>query len=297
MQEISLLDAQRATQAPVSDTKAVSKPSAPTRMAISLAYDGSGWQGWQTQPGGNTLQDTFEAAASQFLAHKVATICAGRTDTGVHALSQIVHLDTTASRSDESWVRGLNALLPPGVAVQWAVQVPQSFHARFSAQSRTYVYIVRNTRVRSPLQHARAGWVYHALDVERMQAAGALLTGTHDFSSFRSSQCQAASPTRTMQAVEIRRQGEFILFRFTANAFLHHMIRNLMGALLYIGMQRQPVEWINELLAQKDRRYAAPTFAADGLYLAHVDYGDSAPLPVCDWRVDLYSHTGIVFPE
>lgn len=275
----------------------VSRQGEPVRMALSLSYDGNGWQGWQTQPGGNTLQDALESAASQFLAHPVSTICAGRTDTGVHALSQIVHLDTTARRNEESWVRGLNALLPPRLAVQWAVQVPQNFHARFSAVARTYVYVVRNSRVRSPLLHGRVGWVYHALDLERMQEASLQLLGEHDFSSFRSSECQAASPVRTMQAVEIARQGEFFLFRFTANAFLHHMIRNLMGALLYIGMGRQPVDWIAHLLAQKDRRFSAPTFAAEGLYLAHVDYGDSAALPQVDWRDALFSHTGIVFPE
>jgi len=271
--------------------------NAQVRMALSLSYDGNGWNGWQTQPGGNTLQDALETAASQFLAHPVSTICAGRTDTGVHALSQVVHIDTTAHRSTESWVRGLNALLPPKMAVQWAVQVPDSFHARFSAVARTYVYIVRNSRVRSPLLHGKVGWVYHALDLARMQAAAQQLLGEHDFSSFRSSECQAASPVRTMQAIEIVQQGEFILFRFTANAFLHHMIRNLMGALLYIGMGRQPTDWIDYLLTQKDRKFSAPTFAADGLYLAHVEYADSAFLPEVDWRADLFSHTGIVFPS
>ena len=277
------------------DSSNAEKSASSIRMALSVCYDGNGWQGWQTQPGGNTLQDALESAASQFLAHPIATICAGRTDTGVHALSQVVHIDTHAHRSQEAWVRGLNALLPPKLAVQWAVPVPTTFHARFSAVARTYVYVVRNSRVRSPLLEGKVGWVYQPLDTKRMQDAAQLLLGQHDFSSFRSSECQAASPVRTMQDIEVSRQGELILFRFTANAFLHHMIRNLMGALLYIGMGRQPVEWMTYLLAQKDRRFSAPTFAADGLYLAQVEYADASMLPSVDWRDALFSLTGFSF--
>lgn len=265
-------------------------------MALGLAYDGACWQGWQTQPGGLTIQDTLEAALAGFLNHPVGTICAGRTDTGVHALGQVVHLDTPAERRLESWVRGLNALLPDSIAVQWACPVPESFHARFSALSRTYVYVVRNTRVHSPLMHGRVGWVYHPLDLDRMRDAAQRLVGEHDFSSFRSSQCQAASPIRTLSRADVVRQGDFFLFKFQANAFLHHMIRNLMGAILYIGQGRQEPVWIDELLAQRDRRRAAPTFAPSGLYLSGVEYPGEYELPCPDKDAALSSHTGLAWP-
>ena len=267
------------------------------RMALGVAYDGSRWQGWQTQPNGKTVQDTLEAALAGFLAQPVGTICAGRTDTGVHALGQVVHLDTLANRRLESWVRGLNALLPDSIAIQWAQPVSDSFHARFSALSRTYIYIVRNTRVRSPLMHGRVGWVYHPLDLGRMRQAAERLVGEHDFSSFRSSQCQAASPIRTLQQASIEQQGDFFLFKFQANAFLHHMIRNLMGAILYVGQGRQEPVWMNELLAQRDRRKAAPTFAASGLYLSGVAYPAEHDLPMTDSGSALLSHVGLAWPE
>lgn len=267
------------------------------RIALSLSYDGSPWHGWQTQPHGIALQDAFETAAAQFLAHPVATICAGRTDTGVHALSQVLHLDTTAQRSPESWVRGLNALLPPSMAVQWAVPVADDFHARFAAQSRSYVYVLRSARVRSPLLHGRVGWVHYPLRLDSMQAAAQHLLGEHDFSSFRSSQCQAATPVRTMQRLDIRQQDDLYFFHLTANAFLHHMVRNIVGALLYVGMGRQPSDWLAGLLAQRDRRRAPPTFAPDGLYLAHVDYPDVFSLPRTDWQASLASLTGWRMPS
>lgn len=262
------------------------------RMALGVAYDGSSWQGWQTQTGGRTVQDRLESALGQFLAQPVGTICAGRTDTGVHGLGQVVHIDTAVQRRMESWVRGLNALLPDSIAVQWAQAVPDTFHARFSAVSRTYLYLVRNSRVRSPMLHGRAGWVYHALDLASMREAARFLVGEHDFSCFRSSQCQAASPVRTLQALDIQRYGDFFLFTFKANAFLHHMVRNLMGALLYVGQGRQAPAWMEALLAQRDRRMAAPTFAPDGLYLAKVDYPAEFGLPVLPADEALFSHLG-----
>lgn len=266
------------------------------RMALGLAYDGGPWLGWQTQAGGRTVQDTLEDALAQFLAQPAATICAGRTDTGVHALGQVVHLDTNIDRRIESWVRGLNALLPDSIAVQWAQPVSDDFHARFSAQARTYIYLVRNARVRSPLFHGRAGWVYHPLTLEPMQKAGKRLVGTHDFSGFRSSQCQAATPIRTIEALHIEQFGEFFVFTFKANAFLHHMVRNLMGAVLYIGQGRQPVHWIDDLLAHRDRRLAAPTFAPDGLYLAKVEYPPEHRLPDVNASDAFFSHLGFSMP-
>ncbi|WP_417250964.1 tRNA pseudouridine(38-40) synthase TruA [Castellaniella sp.] len=267
------------------------------RIALCISYDGAAWQGWQTQPGGQTVQDTLEAALQQFLnTPRVATICAGRTDTGVHALQQIVHLDTDAIRRDESWVRGLNALLPASVAVQWARPVADTFHARFDARGRTYLYILRNAPVRSPVLRGHVGWVHDVLDEKAMQEAALLLRGEHDFNAFRSSQCQAASPVRTLDALDVQRQGEFLFFEFRANAFLHHMVRNLMGSLLMVGRGRRPVRWVADVLASKDRRLAAPTFMPDGLYLAHVGYPAAPDLPLRPAYDVLHHHLGLLCP-
>lgn len=267
------------------------------RIALGLSYDGTAFQGWQTQPGGQTVQDVLEAALTSFLAHPVRTICAGRTDTGVHALNQVVHLDTTARRTPESWVRGVNALLPSTVAVQWARQVSDQFHARFAAQARDYIYVIRNDRVRAPLLHARVGWVYRPLNLQLMQQASQRMLGEHDFSCFRSSECQAANPVRHLQAIQISERGPFLFFRFRANAFLHHMIRNIMGTLVYVGLGRQLPEWVDELLEQRDRRLAAPTFAADGLYLAGVDYPAVFGLPAHEIADSLQSLSGLFIPH
>lgn len=242
------------------------------RIALGVAYNGTPYYGWQTQPNGQTVQDKLEAALRQFTTQATSTICAGRTDTGVHALSQVVHIDTQAVRRDESWVRGLNALLPDSISVRWAKEVAPDFNARFSARSRTYVYVLRNERILSPHWVGRAGWDFHPLNLEAMCKAAEHLVGTHDFSSFRSSQCQAASPVRTMELLKIEKQGTFIVFTLKANAFLHHMVRNIIGSLVYVGKGRFPSEWVASLLQEKDRKFAAPTFMSDGLYLAHVDY-------------------------
>lgn len=244
------------------------------RMALGLCYDGSAWHGWQKQPSTQTVQDQLEKALHQFLARATPTVCAGRTDTGVHALNQVVHLDTRAVRTAQSWVRGLNALLPSSISVQWAQAVPNDFHARFSARSRRYVYLLRNQRVRSPLVEHKMGWLFQPLSLEAMQQAASLLIGEHDFSAFRAAECQATSPVRTLTQLDIHHHDGLFVFEFEANAFLHHMIRNLMGALVYVGMGRQPAKWVTTLLQHKDRRLSAPTFAADGLYMVGVDYPD-----------------------
>ncbi|WP_298016555.1 tRNA pseudouridine(38-40) synthase TruA [uncultured Castellaniella sp.] len=268
-----------------------------SRIALGLSYDGSGWHGWQTQPGGRTVQDALEAALSSFLAApSVATICAGRTDAGVHALQQVVHLDTDAVRRDESWVRGLNAHLPASVSVQWAQPVAADFHARFDARVRTYFYVLRSAPVRSPILHGRVGWVHDRLDDRAMREAAGMLLGEHDFSAFRSAECQAASPVRTLQALDIARQGDFLIFEFRANAFLHHMVRNLMGTLLMIGRGRRPPAWARDLLAARDRRLAAPTFMPDGLYLAHVAYPQAPQLPIRPPADALLHHLGALLP-
>lgn len=242
------------------------------RLALGLTYDGSAWQGWQTQPHGRTVQDTLEAALTRFADMPVATVCAGRTDTGVHAAAQVIHIDTNAIRREESWVRGVNALLPSSIAVRWAQPVPDTFHARFSATSRTYMYLLWCDRVRSPLWAGRAGWCFQPLDIQAMRQAAAALLGEHDFSSFRSSQCQARHPVRTLHRLDIDARGPFIVFTLRANAFLHHMVRNLMGALLQVGQGKQPVAWMASLLAARDRTQGAATFMPDGLYLSAIEY-------------------------
>lgn len=268
------------------------------RIVLGVSYDGQGWHGWQRQPGGGTLQNALEDALSTFLGGlPVATICAGRTDAGVHALQQVVHLDTEAVRRDESWVRGLNALLPQNLAVLWAQPGTADFHARFDARDRTYFYILQSSRVRSPLLRGRVGWVHDALDDAAMHAAAQTVLGEHDFSAFRSSECQAASPVRTLHALDIYRCNDLLVFEFRANAFLHHMVRNLMGALVAIGRHRQVPAWMGDLLAHRDRRRAAPTFMADGLYLAHVCYPRTPALPLAAPRAALAHHTGILLSD
>ena len=267
-----------------------------TRIALGLAYDGAPWHGWQTQPGGCTVQDRLEAALAEFLVRHVDTVCAGRTDTGVHALEQVVHLDSPVQRRMESWVRGLNALLPSSIRVQWACEVDPSFHARFSASSRCYYYLLRSHRIASPILHGRVGWLHHPLQLEPMQEAAALLRGEHDFSAFRSSECQAASPVRSLEQLDISRQGDIFIFKFRANAFLHHMVRNLMGALVEVGKGKLPPESMLSLLASKDRRKSPATFSPAGLYLAQAKYPAEFRLPSIPEEESLFSHLGIRLP-
>jgi tRNA pseudouridine38-40 synthase len=243
------------------------------RVALGVEYDGSAFEGWQTQPHGRTIQDVLEAALAQFANEPVDTICAGRTDTGVHANGQVVHFDTQRERELHSWVRGVNRFLPGEIAVQWARYVAPDFHARYSARMRHYEYWIRNHPVRSPLLHRRVGWVFRALDVDAMQEAAHCLLGKHDFSSFRSAQCQSPTPDRTLLRCEVQRVGvTLIRVRASANGFLHHMVRNLVGALVAVGTGRQSVAWMAQLLAARDRTRAAPPMEADGLYLTGVDY-------------------------
>jgi tRNA pseudouridine38-40 synthase len=249
------------------------------RLALGLAYDGTGCPGWQTQSSGDALQDLLETSLGALAGHPIATVCAGRTDAGVHALAQVVHFDTTAARPLSAWVRGVNARLPARIAVQWAREVPDEFHARFSARSRSYRYLLRRAEVQHPLWRDRAGWVFRSLDVDAMREAAEALVGTHDFSSFRSSQCQAKTPVRTVHRLEVVTRGEFVELTLSANAFLHHMVRNIVGSLVYVGTGRQPAAWVAELLAARRRALGAPTFSPSGLYLAGVDYDPVFGLP------------------
>lgn len=249
------------------------------RIALGIEYDGRCFCGWQTQFGGGAVQDALEHALHAFAGQPLATICAGRTDAGVHASAQVVHIDTTVSRPIEAWVRGVNARLPASLAVRWSRPVPADFHARFSATSRRYDYWLLNDPVRSPLLEGRVGWVYRPLDHRAMHAAAQLLVGRHDFSAFRAAECQAASPVRELRRFEVMRDGRLIRIRVEANAFLHHMVRNLVGLLVYIGLGRQPVNWAADVLAARDRSRAAPTFSAEGLYLSAVQYDADFGLP------------------
>jgi tRNA pseudouridine38-40 synthase len=273
-------------------TQAASK-----RIVLGIQYDGGPWQGWQTQPHGHTVQDALEAALLRFALEPLAAVCAGRTDSGVHALEQVVHFDTSVARDTASWVRGVNAFLPASIAVRWACELPQyiaseagqdpgqpfaradGFHARFSATARTYHYLLYNHPVRSPLLAGRAGWVFRPLTLQRMRDGARHLLGTHDFSAFRSIECQAKSPVRSMHSLEIVQSGDMFMFSLRANAFLHHMVRNIVGSLIAVGQGRQEPAWIADLLAQRDRSKAAATFMADGLYLARVDYPAQWRLP------------------
>ena len=246
------------------------------RIALGVSYDGSAYNGWQSQPGGQTIQDHLESALTAFATQTIHTLCAGRTDAGVHGLMQVVHFDTEVQRDEFSWVRGTNRFLPPDIAVQWARGVPDTFHARASAQARRYAYVLLESPVRPSLEAGRVGWVFRPLDVQAMRQAAAHLIGEHDFSSFRASACQALSPIKTLQDLQITRRGAYWRFDFRGNAFLHHMIRNIMGCLLLVGQGLQAPDWVAEVLAARDRDAAAPTFAPDGLYFL-------GPLYAPDW--------------
>ena len=254
-------------------------PPALVRVALGVSYHGGHYQGWQSQSSRQTVQDQLERALGRFVDHRVSTLCAGRTDAGVHGLMQVVHFDTPLDRPEPSWVRGPNALLPRDIAVQWAKVVPKSFHCRASAVSRRYAYVVLQSPVRPSLDQGRVGWVYRPLQLELMQQAAQQLIGEHDFTSFRASACQALSPVKNMLRIAISRRGAYWRFEFEANAFLHHMIRNIMGCLLYIGEQRQPVEWMRQVMQARDRDAAAPTFSPDGLYFLGPRYESHWGLP------------------
>jgi len=249
------------------------------RIVVGLEYAGDAFCGWQSQAHGRTVQDVLERALAQIAGEPVRTHCAGRTDTGVHASAQVAHFDTRAVRPASAWVRGVNALLPPAVVVRWATEVTDDFHARFLACERQYRYILHNAPTRPAMLAGRVGWYHPPLDVARMAAAAECLVGTHDFSSFRAAGCQAKTPVRVMREARVTRQGEYLLFDFRANGFLHHMIRNLMGCLVAVGQGLQPPEWISTVLAARSRDAAAPTFSPDGLYFLGPRYDARWGLP------------------
>jgi tRNA pseudouridine38-40 synthase len=265
-----------------------------SRWALGLSYSGAAYLGWQSQPGGRTVQDRFEHALHTFIgadnmASPIRVNCAGRTDAGVHAVQQVIHFDAPVDRSSDSWVRGTNRYLPKDIAVLWARAVPLEFHARKHALCRRYLYRLLESPVRPSIHHAHVGWTCYPLDQTAMKEAADYLLGEHDFSSFRSSSCQSLSPIKNMQAIkiecvqELKNTGQGTErhweFTFQANAFLHHMIRNLMGCLLEVGKHKRSPLWVKEVLEQKNRRLAAPTFGAAGLYFLGPLYDASWKLP------------------
>ena len=249
------------------------------RIALGIEYDGSPYCGWQSQAEGLTVQDTLQAALSAIAGEKISVMAAGRTDTGVHGIEQVVHFDTQIERPLQAWVRGVNALLPKSVAVRWAHTVSAEFHARFSAQGRSYRYFLLNRSTRTALHAGKVVWFHAPLDLAKMQQAAQCLLGTHDFSAFRAAQCQAKSPIKTLRQLDIYREGDMLIFDVSADAFLHHMVRNIVGCLVYVGKEKYPVEWMSQVLQSRERKYAAPTFSPDGLYLRHVKYDAQWGLP------------------
>lgn len=249
------------------------------KFALGVEYDGREFHGFETQPNGRTVQACLEAALSKVADHPVRTVCAGRTDAGVHALGQIVHFESRAERPLNAWVFGANANLPKDVCVNWSRSVPDEFHARFSATARRYRYVILNRTTRPAALRGRVSWEYRLLEIERMQAAADYLLGEHDFSSFRGAGCQSRSSVRRIHRLEISRRGPFVLIDVTANAFLLHMVRNISGVLMDIGAGKAPVEWAQSVLRALDRRRGGATAPPDGLYLVQVDYPAQYRLP------------------
>lgn len=249
------------------------------RIALGLEYFGGHFRGWQSQADGKTVQDALEAALARIAGVRIGVLCAGRTDAGVHALHQVVHFETEVSRPLSAWVRGVNSHLPDGVAVRWAQPVANDFHARFCAHARRYRYLLLNRPQRPGVWSGRVGWFHVPLDLSAMQDAALRLLGEHDFSAFRAAECQAKSPVKVMSLASVRQCGAMFIFDFEANAFLHHMVRNLVGTLVYIGKGARSPEWVDELLAIKDRKLAAPTFSPDGLYFRGPVYAPEWQIP------------------
>ena len=255
------------------------------RIALGVEYNGAAFCGWQRQPSQCAVQDALERALTGIAGEKIVTVCAGRTDAGVHALAQVVHFDTGAQRPESAWVRGTNALLPAGVAVTWARPVADDFHARYAARERCYRYVLLNHPLRPAINFGRVGWFHLPLDLDPMRTAAQTLVGMHDFNAFRSAACQAKSPVRELRRLDIRRSGDYVVFELAANAFLHHMVRNIVGSLVYVGKGKHGPAWIAAVLASRDRRLAAPTLEAAGLYLERVSYDARWELPQAARRV------------
>src|SRR5690606_35280285 len=249
------------------------------RIALGLEYDGSCFAGWQAQDHARGVQSVVEEGLSVVANEKIAVVAAGRTDAGVHAAMQVVHFDTTATRTERSWMLGAVANMPKQVSVLWAREVPEGFHARYSALARRYRYVILNRTPRPALNADRVAWVRFPLDEKRMHEAAQHLLGEHDFSSFRAAQCQSRTPMRKMYEIAVERHGELVELTVCANAFLHHMVRNIAGVLIAIGTGERPVDWAAEVLAYKDRKLGGVTAVPGGLYLAGIRYAPALNLP------------------
>jgi tRNA pseudouridine38-40 synthase len=252
------------------------------RVAAIVEYDGTEYAGWQSQVHSSSIQDAVQAAISFVAGHPVAVICAGRTDSGVHATGQVIHFDTSAIRTPRAWVLGTNTKLSPNIALQWAGETSIGFHARHKAVRRTYRYCILNRSARSALQRTRSAWIHRPLDAAAMHAAAQTLTGEHDFRAFRSVECQSKTTVRRVERIEVRREGDYVWLEITANAYLHHMVRNIVGTLLDVQREADPAGAMTRVLAGANRRFAGVTAPAAGLYL---------------WRVDYPAHFGIPTPD
>lgn len=250
------------------------------RVALGVEYDGSAYHGWQIQAhDAKTVQQELEAALSQIAAQKIRVICAGRTDAGVHATAQVIHFDTIQARNERAWVLGTNTHLSESVRVRWAQFVIPDFHARFSATGRHYRYVIDNRAVRPAIMSQQLTWQCQRLDIEKMQEAAACLIGEHDFTSYRAVHCQAKNPVRTIHSITVERRGELVILDIHANAFLHHMVRNIAGVLMAIGCGKEKVSWAQEVLMAKNRSLGGVTAPAQGLYLVAIDYPEHFAIP------------------
>ena len=261
-------------------TEERSFPANMKRIALGIEYSGHHFHGFQSQAHDTqTIQCYLESALSRVADEPIKLVCAGRTDAGVHATNQVIHFDTLAVRPEKAWLRGANTYLPEGISIRWMQPVVPQFHARFSAQSRTYRYIIYNQQTPSALLQHYATWDRRTLDISLMQQAAQDLIGEHDFSAFRAAQCQARNPVRHMQRIDITKQQDFIIVDILATAFLYHMVRNIMGVLTAIAAGEKPASWVQEVLASRDRRCAGVTAPADGLYLVNIEYTENFKIP------------------
>ncbi len=242
------------------------------RVAAVVEYDGTAYAGWQSQSHSSSIQDMVQQAIAFVAGHPVEAVCAGRTDTGVHALGQVIHFDTSVERTARAWVLGANTRLPPDIALQWAGEVGSGFHARHSAIRRTYRYCILNRSARSALQRLRAVWIHRPIDVQAMRRAAEVLLGEHDFSAFRSKECQSKTAVRSIESIRVRRDGDYVWLEISANAYLHHMVRNIVGTLLDVQLEADPAGAMAAVLGSGDRHAAGATAPSCGLYLWQVDY-------------------------
>jgi tRNA pseudouridine38-40 synthase len=249
------------------------------RVAALVEYDGTEYAGWQSQTHSASIQDAIQDAISFVAGQRIIAVCAGRTDRGVHAIGQVIHFDTEAQRTPRAWVLGANTRLPPAISLQWAGSVETGFHARHAATRRVYRYFILNRSARSGLQRARAAWVHRALDADAMHAAAQALLGEHDFSAFRSIECQSKTPVRRVERLTVRREGDYVWMEIAANAYLHHMVRNIVGTLLDVQSAADPLAAMKSILAGADRRHAGVTAPPAGLYLWRVEYPAAYGIP------------------